>query len=187
MAANLVIPIAFIFVVSRFMSGWHNADEVQNILVGLALVASMPIAGSSTAWAQNADGEAAQPGARPVSTLLSPLTTPVAFHSVGLMAAGDYAEDLHELASAATGTFLVLGVIIPALLGITLGSTVEEARLNTARPGLKLINSIVLLLLNYSNASVSLPRHLPIPMPISWQSRWQSSPACVHRHSGPDG
>jgi BASS family bile acid:Na+ symporter len=164
MAANLVIPIAFIFVVSRFMSGWHNADEVQNILVGLALVASMPIAGSSTAWAQNADGEAALSlGLVLFSTLLSPLTTPVALHSVGLMAAGDYAEDLHELASAATGTFLVLGVISPALLGIAIGWVVGEARLNAARPGLKLINSIVLLFLNYSNASVSLPQAVADP------------------------
>jgi bile acid:Na+ symporter, BASS family len=164
MAANLVIPIAFIFVVSRFMSGWHNADEVQNILVGLALVASMPIAGSSTAWAQNADGEAALSlGLVLFSTLLSPLTTPVALHSVGLMAAGDYAEDLHELASAATGTFLVLGVITPALLGIALGWAVGEGRLKAARPGLKLINSIVLLLLNYSNASVSLPQAFADP------------------------
>ena len=57
LTANLLIPIAFILGVTRLMAGWHNADEVQNILVGLALVASMPIAGSSTAWAQNADGE----------------------------------------------------------------------------------------------------------------------------------
>src|SRR5258707_12500648 len=57
LAANLVIPIVFICGVTRVLGGWHNADEVQNILVGLALVASMPIAGSSTAWSQNADGE----------------------------------------------------------------------------------------------------------------------------------
>ena len=164
MAANVVIPIAFIFLVSRFMSRWHNADEVQNILVGLALVASMPIAGSSTAWAQNADGEAALSlGLVLFSTLLSPLTTPVALHSVGLMASGDYAEDLHELASAATGTFLVLGVFTPALLGIAVGWVVGEARLTAVRPGLKLINSIVLLLLNYSNASVSLPQAVADP------------------------
>ena len=63
LAANLAIPIAFVFVVSRLMQGWHNADEVQTILVGLALVASMPIAGSSTAWSQNADGDLAlEPG-----------------------------------------------------------------------------------------------------------------------------
>ena len=57
--ANLVVPVAFIFVVAQTMRLWHNPDEVQNILVGLALVASMPIAGSSTAWSQNANGNLA--------------------------------------------------------------------------------------------------------------------------------
>ncbi len=55
------------------MDAWHNPDEVQNILVGLALVASMPIAGSSTAWSQNADGDMALSlGLVLGSTLLSP-------------------------------------------------------------------------------------------------------------------
>lgn len=109
LTANLLIPIVFILGVTRLMAGWHNADEVQNILVGLALVASMPIAGSSTAWAQNADGELTLSlGLVLFSTLLSPLTTPIALHSVGLMATGDYAEDLHELAAGGTGMFLCL-------------------------------------------------------------------------------
>lgn len=43
LVANLAIPIAFIFCVTQLMRLWHNADEVQNILVGLALAASMPI------------------------------------------------------------------------------------------------------------------------------------------------
>ena len=57
--ANLVVPVLFILLVSQTMRLWHNPDEVQNILVGLALVASMPIAGSSTAWSQNANGNLA--------------------------------------------------------------------------------------------------------------------------------
>ena len=119
LAANLLIPIAFILGVTRLMAGWHNADEVQNILVGLALVASMPIAGSSTAWAQNADGELTLSlGLVLFSTLLSPLTTPIALHSVGLMATGDYAEDLHELAAGGTGMFLAFCVLAPSLIGI---------------------------------------------------------------------
>ena len=32
LAANLLIPITFIVVVTNAMRGWHNADEVQNIL-----------------------------------------------------------------------------------------------------------------------------------------------------------
>jgi BASS family bile acid:Na+ symporter len=166
LAANLLIPIAFILGVTRVMAGWHNADEVQNILVGLALVASMPIAGSSTAWAQNADGELTLSlGMVLSSTLLSPLTTPLALHSVGLMATGDYADDLHELAAGGTGMFLALCVLMPSLLGIGLRRALGEARIAAARPRLKLANSAVLLILNYSNASVSLPQAIADPDP----------------------
>jgi bile acid:Na+ symporter, BASS family len=49
LAANLLVPITYILGVTLVMNLWHNPDEVQSILVGLALVASMPIAGSSTA------------------------------------------------------------------------------------------------------------------------------------------
>jgi bile acid:Na+ symporter, BASS family len=56
LAANLLIPITFIFVVTQMMRLWHNPDEVQNILVGLALVASMPIAGSSMVGSSAASG-----------------------------------------------------------------------------------------------------------------------------------
>src|SRR4051794_37546234 len=33
LAANLAIPVLFVFAVSQAMRGWHNADEVQAILV----------------------------------------------------------------------------------------------------------------------------------------------------------
>jgi BASS family bile acid:Na+ symporter len=166
LAANLIIPVVFIFGVTRVMTAWHNPDEVQNILVGLALVASMPIAGSSTAWAQNADGELALSlGLVLSSTLLSPLTTPLALHSVGLMATGDYAEDLHELAAGGTGTFLAACVLVPSLVGIGLRRAIGDARFAAARPRLKLVNSAVLLVLNYSNASVSLPQAIADPDP----------------------
>ncbi len=166
LAANLIVPIVFIMVITRAMAGWHNADEVQNILVGLALVASMPIAGSSTAWTQNADGELALSlGMVLFSTLLSPITTPLALHSVGLMATGDYAEDLHELAAGGTGTFLTVCVLAPSLIGIGVRLVAGEARVAAAKSPLKLINSAILLVLNYSNASVSLPQAFADPDP----------------------
>jgi BASS family bile acid:Na+ symporter len=162
--ANLFVPIAFIFLVSQTMRLWHNPDEVQNILVGLALVASMPIAGSSTAWSQNTDGDLALSlGLVLLSTFISPLTTPVALHSVGLMATGDYAEDLHELAASGTAGFLALSVILPSVLGIVGHATLGEKRIAVVKPGLKLVNYLVLLLLNYSNASTSLPQAVANP------------------------
>ncbi|MBV8318540.1 MAG: bile acid:sodium symporter [Planctomycetaceae bacterium] len=166
LAANLLIPIAYILGVSLAMDAWHNPDEVQNILVGLALIASMPIAGSSTAWSQNADGDLALSlGLVLGSTLLSPLTTPLALYAVGFMARGDYAEDLHELAAGGAGAFLALGVILPSFLGIALRSAVGERRIAAAKPALRPINTGVLLFLNYSNASAALPQAIARPDP----------------------
>ncbi|MBV8269134.1 MAG: bile acid:sodium symporter, partial [Planctomycetaceae bacterium] len=166
LAANLLIPIASILGVSLVMGSWHNPEEVQNMLVGLALVASMPIAGSSTAWSQNADGDLALSlGLVLGSTLLSPLTTPLALHAVGFMARGDYAADLHELAAGGAGALLAVGVILPSLLGIALRQAAGERRVAAAKPALKLVNIVVLLFLNYSNASASLPQAIARPDP----------------------
>jgi bile acid:Na+ symporter, BASS family len=162
--ANLMIPVVLVFGVTQGMRFWHNPDEVQSILVGLALVASMPIAGSSTAWSQNANGDLALSLALVLfSTFLSPVTTPLALHAVGLLASRDYAEALHELASASTGAFLAIGVLFPSVVGIVVHRTVGEARIASAKPLLKLVNSMNLLLLNYANASVSLPQTVADP------------------------
>jgi bile acid:Na+ symporter, BASS family len=164
LAANLLIPLALIYGVTQGMRFWHNPDEVQSLLVGLALVASMPIAGSSTAWSQNANGNLALSlGLVVTSTLLSPLTTPLSLQSASLMTTGEYAQALRELAAYGSGGFLVLGVLLPSLLGISLSRAIGETRIAAARPAVKLVNSVNLLLLNYSNASVALPQTVADP------------------------
>ncbi|MFZ4700125.1 MAG: bile acid:sodium symporter, partial [Candidatus Methylumidiphilus sp.] len=112
LTANLIIPVGFTYFISLSLQLWHNPDEVQNILVGLALIASMPIAASSTAWAQKSNGNLALSLSLVLfSTLLSPVTTPIGLHSIGWMANGDYAEDLHEIAWQGTGAFLFISVL----------------------------------------------------------------------------
>ena len=155
---NIAIPLLFIMVINFIMHLWHEPVELQQILVGLALVASMPIAGGSTAWVQNANGNLALSlGLVLVSTLLSPLLTPTALHAVGFIATGDYAEDLHELANDGVASFLGIWVILPSLLGILMRWIIGEDKTATAMPYLKLINYGVLTLLIYSNASLTLP------------------------------
>ncbi|MGH7224782.1 MAG: bile acid:sodium symporter family protein, partial [Gemmataceae bacterium] len=164
LAANLLIPIAYIFIVSRTMRLWHNPDEVQNILVGLALVAAMPIAGSSTAWTQNANGDLSLSLALVLfSTLLSPLTAPLTFELGEQMAEGEYAQILDDLETQGGGLFLMICVILPSLLGTVLRPAFGEPRITAAKPMLKLLNALNLLVLNYSNASVSLPKALVEP------------------------
>jgi BASS family bile acid:Na+ symporter len=169
LVANLLIPIAFIFLVSQVLRPWRPPDEpdaVQNLLVGLALIASMPIAGSSTAWSQNANGNLALSlGLVAFSTILSPLTTPLALYSVGLMARGEYGEHLRRLAAHGTGPFLILCVVLPSLLGMFVRWIVGEARMALVRPWLKLANAVNLLLLSYSNAALALPQTVAQPDP----------------------
>jgi BASS family bile acid:Na+ symporter len=164
LAANLLVPVAFIFLVARASGLWHNPDEVQNVLVGLALVASMPVAGSSAAWSQRAGGDLALSlGLVLGSTLCSPLTTPLALHAVGLMASGPYAGALHRLAEGGAGGFLAVGVVLPCLLGLLGRRAAGPERLERAGPSLRLAAALVLLLLNYANAAVSLPQAVADP------------------------
>lgn len=157
--ANVCVPIAFLCVLQQSLRVWHNPDEVQHILTGLAIVASMPIAGSSTAWSQNSNGQMALSlGLVLVSTFLSPITTPVGLHAVGFLTTGDYSEDLHELASQGTGIFMGLSVLLPCLIGISIRVAAGDARIQTLKPALKLANTVVLTILIYSNASISLPQ-----------------------------
>ncbi len=162
--ANLVTPLAFIIGLSFLMKLWHNPNEVQQILVGLALVASMPIAGASTAWAQNANGNLALSlGLVLLTTMLSPMLTPLVLHAVGFVTTGDYSEDLHELASGGVGAFLAVWVILPSALGILVHGVLGDKRVNFIKPVLKAANYAVLALLNYANASLSLPGVLSRP------------------------
>lgn len=155
---NAAIPLAFIMITSFVMRRWHNPEEVQQILVGLALVASMPIAGASTAWAQNANGNLALSlGLVLATTILSPLLTPASLHAVGFVTIGDYSEDLHELADHGVIDLLGIWVILPSLLGILTQGLLGEHRIAVVMPYLKIVNYAVLILLNYSNASLTLP------------------------------
>jgi BASS family bile acid:Na+ symporter len=161
LTANLVIPMAYIFVMTLVMRLWYEPVEAQHILVGLALVAAMPIAGASTAWVQNSNGNLALSlGLVLFSTVLSPIVTPVALQVFGEMAADEYEVVLQGLAAYGSVSFLTLWVVLPSLLGLFVRLMVREAWVTAVMPSIKLINAIDLLLLNYSNASVSLPQAL---------------------------
>ena len=159
LTANVLIPIAYIFVMTLLLFLWHNPEEAQHILVGLALVAAMPIAGASSTWTQNSNGNLALSlGLILFSTLLSPIITPWALYVFGEMASEEYEAVIHNVSAYGSGGFLGLWVVLPSLLGFSIRMSVSEVKLATVMPYVKLVNSVVLLLLNYSNASVSLPK-----------------------------
>jgi BASS family bile acid:Na+ symporter len=158
-AANALAPIALIVSLLGVMQLWHSSEELQNLLVGLALIVSMPIAGSSTAWAQNANGNISLSlGLVFLSTLLSPITVPIVLHLFSYLTINDYSEDLQQLASQGISGFLMLTIVLPSLAGIVVHFVCGEGKIRPLRVALKLANYIILLLLNYSNASTALPQ-----------------------------
>jgi BASS family bile acid:Na+ symporter len=164
LAANLFLPVLLILALSWALRHWNDPAGVEQLLLGLVLVASMPVAGSSAAWAQNANGNLALSlGLVLGSTLLSPLATPAVLFLVGSLAHGIDADILQGLSGTGTGVFLAVFVLLPSLLGIAAGRVAGEAAVARTRPGLKLLNTVVLLVLNYSNAAVSLPRVVAQP------------------------
>jgi BASS family bile acid:Na+ symporter len=163
-AGNVLLPVALLVIASRLLGLWHNTDEVQNIIVGLALVCSMPIAGSSTAWTQNAAGNVGLSLCLVLtSTIISHAATPGLLHFAGHLTTGVYSEDLNELAHTGTSNFLLLYVLIPSLLGIATNAFVRKTRTASAGPALRIVNSLVLLTLCYANAAVSLPKAVAAP------------------------
>ena len=164
LAGNLFVPLAFLALMVPALGLWHNPGEAATVLVGLALVSSMPIAGSSTGWAQAADGDMALSlGLVLGSTFLSPLTTPLALHTLGALAPGEAGRQLHDLAGQGTGSFLIAWVLVPSLLGIATRLILGEARVAPVERNLKLVVPPTLLILCYANASACLPQALGQP------------------------
>lgn len=164
LAANLLVPALFILGMSQSLRLWHNPTEAQFVLVGLALVASMPVAGSSTAWSQNANGDVALSlGLVVFSTLLSPITTPAVMHAASWFASGDYALALDHLAAAGTRLFMTAFILVPSLAGITAAVLLGAGVIRRTRPVLKLANMVTLLALIYANASAALPQTVANP------------------------
>ncbi len=162
--ANTVLPLMFILIVAFVAQLWPDDDEVQNLLVGLGLLAAMPVAGGATVWTQNADGNVAlSVGLVLVSTALSPFMIPLGLHAVGYLTHGDLSDDLHELARGGSGTFALVSVVIPCLVGIGLRRALGSARVLAAMPYIKLVNLVNILFLSYSNASGAMVEVLRAP------------------------
>jgi BASS family bile acid:Na+ symporter len=164
LAGNIVVPIVFVLVVAPLLRIWPDRGEAQNLILGLAFIAAMPIAGSSTAWAQNTSGNLALSlGLVLGSTFMSPLTSPLVLRTVGALAADGETERLSQAAGAGTSLFLALFVAIPSFMGVLLRPTLGTARVEAAKQPLALASAAVLLLLCYSNCSVALPEAVAYP------------------------
>ena len=164
LCANTIIPIAFVALAGQALLSWADMAQARGAVVGLAILASMPIAASSIAWTQQAGGHVPLSlGLVLVSTALSPLLTPLIFLLTSAVVARPYGANLNDLAGTAAQLFLLVAVVLPCVLGLLLRHMVGGQRLQKVLPVLKILSKCYLLLLNYCNAAVALPPLLASP------------------------
>jgi len=153
-AATVAVPLAVVAGLAAVLGWWLGPDEARCLVARLGAVAAMQVAGSSAAWSQRAGGSTALSlGLVVASTLLSPLTTPLALAAVCPPAAGDGAA----LGGPGTITFLLVGVVLPSVAGMVVRRLVGGAVVIPWQPPLKLAGTAVLLVLCYANATAALP------------------------------
>ena len=155
-AATVAVPLAVVAGLAAGLGWWHDPDEARCLVAGLGVVAAMPVAGSSAAWSQRAGGSTALSlGLVIASTLLSPLTTPLALAAVGPLPAGGGGPAAPL--GAGTVPFLLLGVVLPSALGMAVRRLAGSGAVAGVQPVLKAAGTVVLLVLCYANATASLP------------------------------
>jgi BASS family bile acid:Na+ symporter len=131
----------------------------SGMMVGLALVAAMPVANSSAAWTQNAQGNVALSlGLIVLTIVLSPLATPQMLNLMGLALSDQETAQCEQLVTKFSGAFFMVWVILPSLAGGVVSRLAGPKRINRARGSLRLISALTLLTLNYTNASLAMPK-----------------------------
>ena len=164
LAANIFLPVIVLYFTSFILTLGATSQHLHPILIALALLSTVPVAGAATAYTQNTDGDVPLAVALVLlSIFLSPWLMPISLNLINFIAIGDYAPALAQLRSGAPTLVLFLSVLLPSLLGLGLRPLLGIQRIQSAKPALKLINSICLLLLNYTNASIALPQVFASP------------------------
>jgi BASS family bile acid:Na+ symporter len=168
LATSVLVPGLYVLGLAAMVGVWGQTAAAQQIVLGLAVVAAMPAAASSTAWAQNAEGNLALSlGLLLLSTLLSPITALLILQAAAMVIESLALPEIVPLVSQVTAGFLALWVILPATAGVALRWLVGGARVDRGKPYVKLINLSNLLALNYANASLALPSVINRPEPLT--------------------
>jgi BASS family bile acid:Na+ symporter len=146
------------------VAGWLippvvDSQTTAGLLVGLALVATMPVANSSVGWIQNANGNLGLGLALVVlSILLCPWLTPNLLSLLGMSLSESERADCETLVSRFSGVFFIIWVILPTAAGLACRYVMTPRRVAAASSWFVLASAAALLLLNYANSALALPK-----------------------------
>lgn len=136
-----------------------EATSKTSILLGIALTAAMPVANSAVGWTQQSHGNLVWAiGFVVLSITLCPWVAPLALKAMGLTLGPTDAAQANSLVNQFTGSVFIVWVIVPTLLGFAIRRLVGGHSVHNRSHWLVLVSALALLLLNYANASMALPK-----------------------------
>ena len=154
-----VPPIVLVGLSSALFGLLAPEGTETSLLLGIALVASMPVANSAVGWTQQSGGSLAWAlGLVVLSISLCPLVAPQLLRLMGLTLSASDSAEVDAIVATFTGGVFLVWVLAPTLLGFLVRWYVGGQRIYLAQPILGLGSAVALLLLNYVNASMALPR-----------------------------
>jgi BASS family bile acid:Na+ symporter len=159
---------ALLVLVAGVLVPWTiDGRTTAGLLVGLALVATMPVANSSVAWTQHAAGNLGLGIALVVvSILLSPWVTPHLLTLLGMSLSPGERAYCAALVNQFSGLFFIVWVILPTLAGFLCRLALTPERVAAAQSWLNLASATALLLLNYINSALALPEIRESPLSL---------------------
>jgi len=135
-----------------------DREATAGLLVGLALVASMPVANSSVGWTQLVRGNLALSLALVLVTIfLCPWVTPWLLGWLRLALSSPDPTLFHALIDRFSGAFFIIWVVLPTAAGLACRHSLGGERVAAIAPALMMASVASLLLLNYVNAALALP------------------------------
>jgi bile acid:Na+ symporter, BASS family len=135
-----------------------DGASTAGILVGLALVASMPVANSSVGWTQLVRGNLALSLALVLVTIfLCPWVTPWMLGWLRLTLSTPDQTHFQTLIDSFSGAFFIIWVVLPTAAGLACRHALGKERVAAIASWLTLTSVASLLMLNYVNAALALP------------------------------
>lgn len=152
-------PAVLVVVAGWLIPATIDGQATAGLLVGVALVATMPVANSSVGWTQSAGGNLGLALALVVlSILLCPWVTPNMLNLLGMSLSDSERAYCEALVGTFSGWFFVVWVILPTAAGLGCRWLATPTRVSNVASWFVLASGVALLLLNYINSSLALPR-----------------------------
>lgn len=160
-------PALLVVVAGWIIPAALNGPATGGLLVAFALVASMPVANSSVGWTQNAGGNLALSLALVVLSIsLSPWLTPNLLSLLGMSLSLRERAYIEALVTEFSGIFFIMWVILPTAAGFAARYVFTSARVTNARCWFALASAAALLVLNYINSALALPKVFASPISL---------------------